>query len=168
MKPIPAETLMRLRAKMHRTASYKGHPHPDDIAQEYVMRLLEGYHEKATIDQAYVDICRLSSGRKGQPGYDAKRTLNMVASSDEQVKFYTNQPNPFEDFTIDDRLDLEKILSQLDCPRLIHIFTMRLKGFTLAEIGRDLKLTESRINQIVNREILLLRSPKKKRPMKGP
>lgn len=146
---------MSLRQRMVRHADIAKHPSPDDIASEYVCRLLEGYHQRATIAQAYIDICRLQTGRKGQPGYEAKKTLNMLAISEEQMDSTFRIP-AIEDLSVDDRLDLERAFSLIKCARTKEMFTLYLKGHNYGEIALIYELTESRVHQILNREMLRL------------
>lgn len=158
IRKLTEDVLLKLRARMVKQASANQHPHPEDIASEYVIRLLEGLHQRSTVGQAYIDIIRLQSGRKTQNGksnenYKARQSLTMVASSEEQEKFYANQPCMEHAVSIDDRLDLERILNKIKCERTIHIFKMVLQGYVLKDIAKDLGLTESRINQIVNRTL---------------
>lgn len=157
MKHLDQDTLIHLRKRMLRKAEISNHHSPEDIASEYVARLLEGYHTRATIDQAYIDICRLSSGRKGQPGYKAKKCLNNLALTEEQQDHADLQPNPFKTLDQDDLMDLEKQISRIQCGRTKDIFTYLLMGLTLQEIGDKYGLTQSRVQQIVSREITYLR-----------
>lgn len=152
---LTEDILLKLRSRMvkHATANY--HQHPEDIASEYVVRLLDGLHQRSTIGQAYIDIIRISTGRKGastEETYKSRQALTMVASSEEQETFYSNQPS-LDQISVDDLLDLQKVLSQIKCERTIHIFKMVLQGYVLKDIAKDLGLTESRINQIVNRTL---------------
>lgn len=154
---IPVETLLRLRLKMRKLAEVKRHPHPDDIASEYVMRLLQGLHAKASVDQAYIDIIRNTSGRKGGAGYQSRISLSKVASVEKQDYFTLSEPNPLEDLSIDDWIDLKRYLAKVECPRVAKVLTLRLEGNTLQEIAEVMDLTESRIQQIISREIERLR-----------
>jgi DNA-directed RNA polymerase specialized sigma24 family protein len=141
---------------MKRKADFSNHPDPEGIASEYVIRLMEGYHQRATVDQAYIDICRLTVGRKGQPGYEGKKRLNMLALTAEQNDHADLQPST-SNLTADQRLDLAKALGCIKNRRTRDIFDKVLKGWTYQDIADDLGLTLARIQQIVTREIVSIR-----------
>ncbi len=154
-KRLTDEVLLKLRARMVKHAVQNYHPHPEDIASEYVCRLLEGLHQRSTIGQAFIDIMRKSTGRKSastEETYKARQALTMVATSEEQEKFYSNQP-ALDRISIDDRMDLERKLNTIKCTRTTFIFRQLLMGYTQEEIADSLGLTLGRINQIVNRTI---------------
>lgn len=153
---LTQETLIKLRSRMKRKADYSGHSDPDGIANEYVVRLMEGYHQRATVDQAYIDICRLSTGRKGQPGYEAKKRLNMIPLTAEQNDHADLQPAP-STLSDDQRLDLERALKCIKDKRTLGIFLKVLDGWTYQAIADDMDLTLARIQQIVTREIIAIR-----------
>jgi len=52
----------------------------DDCAQEILKRMLEGRNQHQTIDQAVIDYLRTDSGRKGLPGYNARKKLQYAHS----------------------------------------------------------------------------------------
>lgn len=148
-RPITEKKLLQLRLKMVKHATHLGHWSPEDIASEYVVRLLEGLHQRATIGQAYIDIVRLVSGNKRQPGYKAKQALSMVASQEAQDHFTNTQPSVIQ-LTQDEMLDLEKACRSIKCTRSQFIVHQLLLGFTQREIANELGLTEGRVNQLVH------------------
>lgn len=137
---------------MLKKAQYKNHPFPEDVAQEYVCRLLEGLHAKATVDQAYVDIQRMRSGRKTQPGYEAKTRLASLAS-EKQMDATHLIPNEPPDLNVDEMIDLKMYMSKIKNPRMQVIFEMRLEGFTMLEIAKELGVTQSYIHQLIDAEL---------------
>lgn len=50
-----------------------------DIAQEYIKRVLEGRHAHALIDQAAIDIIRIWYGRLGTKAYRQRRAIDKGA-----------------------------------------------------------------------------------------
>lgn len=152
MPKISQSTLLKLHAKMLKKAQMKGHPFPDDVAQEYAMRLLEGLHAKATIDQAYVDILRLRSGRKTQPGYEAKKALASL-TTEKQMDHLAFIVDEREDLSQDEMLDLKRLMGRIKNPRMQTIFRLRLEGFTMLEIARSLDVTQAYIHQLIDLEI---------------
>lgn len=142
---------------MLRTAEIKKHNSPEDVAALYVVRLLEGYHTKATVDQAYIDICRLETGRKGQPGYEAKKCLNSLALTEEQQDHADLQPSLLDGLSIDDMIDLKALIKKIEHPKTKLVFHYWLQGYTLLEIGEMLDLSMGRIQQIVSLEIQALK-----------
>jgi DNA-directed RNA polymerase specialized sigma24 family protein len=159
-KKLTEEVLLKLRQRMVKHAFMTGHPHPEDVASEYVLRLLEGLHQRSTISQAYIDILRLQTGRKSHSSestYKARQALTMVASSEEQADFYENQPDVVSSLCIDDKLDLLARLESIRCKRTTYIVMKYLEGYVLREIADQLSLTESRVNQILNRALADLR-----------
>lgn len=150
-KRISTEDLLKLRSRMVKEAQSHFHTDPEGIASIYVIRLLEGLHAKATVSQAYIDIIRLESGRKGFKSYENRKSINQVASSEDQLSYMENQPEVL-DISVDDRLDLNQAL-QFVKPKYKPVFDKLLLGWKQAEIAEDIGLTESRVNQIITREI---------------
>lgn len=153
-KPLTDETLLSLRKRMLIHATQAGHREPEEIASEYVVRLLEGLHQSATISQAYIDILRLQSGRKGassEENYKKRQALTMVASTEEQEKYYATQADHEPAISVDEAMDLDRVLSTIKCPKKAKVFALYREGYTQDEIAVKMKLTLGRINQIINR-----------------
>lgn len=156
-KPITQAKLLELHSRMVREAFHRKHTDPQGIAAEYVARLLEGYHQKATVAQAYIDICRLTLGRKGQPGYLAKKRLNMLAVSDAQNQAAEFQPQE-TNLTPDQWIDLKRALGLIKSKRTQDMFHKVIQGWTYEAIADEYGLTLTRVQQIVSREIVSIRA----------
>ena len=137
---------------MVKCAQKKGHSSPEDIAQEYVCRLLQGLHSTATVDQAYIDIMRLTSGRKGLAQYDEKNTLNSLVS-EKQMDAIQLIPGHSSDLNVDELIDLQAILQKIKHPQSKKVFLLKIEGWTNSEIGNRLGVGEARISQILIKEI---------------
>lgn len=142
-RPLSDDVLIKLRTKMIRHATISNNPFPDDIANQYVINLLSGLHQHATISQAYVDILRTSSGRKSSEHYDTRMSLNSGTS--EVLDFLK------EDYTenLHDRLCVEKLIKLVSSQKLKKIFKFKLQGYTNLEIAEYFKVTEGRISQLI-------------------
>lgn len=150
---IDPSSLVKLHTKMVKCAQRKRHPSPEDIAQEYVCRLLEGLHQHATVDQAYIDILRLRSGRKGKgPGYDAKIRLHSL-TTEKQMDHLNLIVDDTSNLSPDELLDLKAILLKIKHPQTKKVFHYKLLGLNNKEIGKKLGVGESRISQIIKVEI---------------
>lgn len=156
-KEITPAVLKSLRDRMVKHAFTCGHREPEEIASQYVVRLLEGLHQTATIGQAYIDIVRLSSGRKSTTKaevYERRQALTMVASSEEQEAFYSNQPEvgPDLDAELDRKARWERIFNCIKDKRTRQIYAWYLQGWTQEEIAIELGLTPARVAQIISRQ----------------
>jgi DNA-directed RNA polymerase specialized sigma24 family protein len=152
-RELTEEVLLKLRSRMIKHASMNGHAHPEDIAQEYVVRLLEGHHQKATVSQAYIDILRKQTGRKGHKIYDAKRTLDSVVKTEAQLNSVLHQPNPDEGLSIDELIDLKNQLDQIQDSKLRKMFLLRLQGWTYEEIGIEFQYSQAYILLLIKQTI---------------
>jgi hypothetical protein len=148
---LTQKKLLHLQSRMIKEAQCRLHPDPEGIASIYVIRLLEGLHKKSTVSQAYIDILRLESGRKGFKSYDARLNINRVASSEDQLSYMENQPEVL-DISVDDRLDLHLALKFVK-PKYKPVFDKVLLGYKYGEIALEMGVMESRVHQIVTREI---------------
>lgn len=157
MPSIPVETLLKLKAKMIKCAQVHRHPDPEDVAHTYIVRLLEGYHTKATVDQAFIDILRLTISRSDLPGYGARRTLNKVATYRQVEKSpYAYGHDLLDGLTQDELLDLKDVINDIKDSRTKEVFNYLLLGYTQKEIAGKFELSEARINQIILRQINVL------------
>lgn len=155
--PTPDE-LLQLRKRMVKHATSAGNRHPEDIASEYVVRLLEGLHTRATISQAYIDIMRTKTGRKitngkcSEESYRSRQSLGMVASSEAQDNYVRTAP-VIEELSLDERIDLKRMVQRIKCTRTQEMISLKLEGYVNSEIAAKFSLTESRVHQIIDREI---------------
>lgn len=147
---IDEPTLIKLRARMVKCALKKKHRNPEDVASEYVLRLLEGLHQKTTVDQAYIDIVRTEANSRSKH-YQTQLNLNSNVEDPDLVLSFKEAPP--EDLTIDDRIDLERYVTGIKCPKMKHIITSRLMGYTLEEIAQELGVTQSYVQQLVTRQL---------------
>jgi len=151
-KCLTPETILTLHARMIKEAQSKGHRDPEDIAQSYVERLLMGLHAKATVGQAYIDIIRLTSGSKRMPGYAKKQALTMVATQDAIDSFnHSAQYDTHNMLFVG--LDIQKVMGLVRPGKCALCFSLLMAGLNQKEIAQKMGLTESRINQIISREI---------------
>lgn len=155
-KVLDEPTLLKLRLKMVKHASISRHPHPEDIASEYVVGLLQGLHAHQTIGQAYIDIVRRVTGRKGSPGYEFKLSMQMVPKTEKQANVVNLLEDVTQGLSVDQRIDLKKALGQIENERTKVILAKVLAGWGQQEIADEYGLTLSRINQIINRELAWL------------
>lgn len=150
---LTEEQLLKLRSRMIKHASISGHPHPEDIAQEYMCRLLEGLHKKATVGQAYVDILRATQANARSKNYQKQLDLHSVRPDSEIEKSSEEQ----DGLCTDELLDLKFIIESIEDTRVKRIFNMKLNGYNNLEIAEELNLTEGRISQIIMKETENLR-----------
>lgn len=138
-------TLMKLRTRMLKYAQTRknGRLTAEDIAQTYAMRLLEGLHKKATVQQAYIDIVRLQANSRSKY-YEDKLSLISVGSS-------ADVPEEAEvsELSQDETIDLKNILGTITNPKWELIVDLRLKGYTNKEIGCRVGMGEARVSQIL-------------------
>lgn len=148
---ITDEVLIKLRTKMIRHATTSNNPHPYDVANQYVVNLLSGLHQHATVSQAYVDILRTSSGRKSSENYDTRVGLN---SSTSEVLEHLQ-----EDHTesLHDHLCVEKLIELVHSQKLKKILKFKIQGYTNLEIAEYFNVTEARVSQIILKEYKRLR-----------
>jgi RNA polymerase sigma factor (sigma-70 family) len=125
---------------------------PDDAAQEYGLRMLEGKSQRATVGQALVDMIRERVGRTTAPGFLARMNLGHALYINDET--FDRGTDPYE--AIDQRLVLEKLVLRLK-EREQHIMLMYLEGYTLSEIAREFKVTQAYIHQLWHDATLLMR-----------
>lgn len=116
---------------------------PEDAGQEYALRIFEGLHQRATVGQAVCDMSRELMGRAGQPGYEAKKAVALALQTDPE-DIHTSH-KPFD--IVNRRLFLERAMKRLSHDEKI-VMLMFLEGYTYAEIGDFLDLSEGRISQL--------------------
>lgn len=147
-KKLTEETLMKLRQRMVVQASVKRDPYPEEVANEYVARLLEGLHKKSTVHQAYIDIKRTQMNLRSKYA-EAILSLEHGQANSEALGFLECKTN----LSMDEKIDLKRILSQIQDERTRWIFVQVLKGWTYQDIATELKLSLARVQQIVTRQI---------------
>lgn len=149
---------MELRARMIKHATFKGHQYPDDVAQEYCMRLLEGLHKHATVGQAYIDILRKTgAGTRNEKSFMAQ--ISLLNPHPESEKILDLLLEDTKAISIDQQLDLKQIISALPKERDRLFLLRRLDGTTHAEIAAEEGVTPSLIHQ---RETKLLNKLREK------
>ena len=145
-KKIKVETLLKLGERAGRESEKYHHlfGSPEDASQEYIKRLLEGYHSHATVGQAVVDMSRELMGRKGQPGYEAKKAVALAIQVDPN-EIRGTAYRPFD--VVNRRLFLEKAIQKLSRQQQ-GVIMLYLAGYTLEEISIEIGFSEARIHQI--------------------
>lgn len=138
---------------MVKHAFFKGHRFPDEVANEYVTRLLQGLHKKATIGQAYIDITRTHLNLRSKHK-EAIINLEYGSSNSDTLNVVTETPID----QAENRLALHSALSKITDERTQQIFGMLLEGYTYKKIAKRYKLTEGRIQQIIAKEIEYLKA----------
>jgi DNA-directed RNA polymerase specialized sigma24 family protein len=155
---LDEKTLLRLRHRMLVHARCKQHKSPEDIAQEYVMRLLEGLHAHATISQAYVDIVRLEANARSkffadQIAIHTPNRIHMQDSEDNDVHLVDTLPNPEPDLTTDEHIDFKHFMEHVSDGRMSEFIRLRIHGEAMKDIGTRYGLTESRVSQLLQAEV---------------
>ena len=129
----------------------------DDCAQEVIARMLAGQHQHSTIDQAVIDYLRTNSGRKGLPGYSARKKLEHAYSPEPRdmerlLNLANGRKSP-------DRLDFDECASwignQVDrgCLGLFYKWGLdeteigNLFGFSCSRVSQRLKRIQSCISE---------------------
>lgn len=122
----------------------------DDCVQYVLCQMLEGKHQRSTIDQIVIDYLRLCSGRKGMASFTERKNLEHAITHGSE-----------EDAAFDGRDSREQSFAGMDCERMLnHIgdkidrgcFVMFHKwGLSDAEIGHIFGFSQSRVSQRVER-----------------
>jgi RNA polymerase sigma factor (sigma-70 family) len=137
---------MELRARMIKHATFKGHKYPDDIAQEYCMRLLEGLHKHATVGQAYIDILRKTqAGTRNEKSFMAQ--TNLLNPHPESEKILGLLLEDTRIISLDEQIDLKQVLEALPREKDRQFLLRRLDGCTHAELAAEEGVTASLIHQ---------------------
>jgi DNA-directed RNA polymerase specialized sigma24 family protein len=146
-RSIKLETLLKLKSRAEIESLKDGtatlYGGAEDAGQEYVLRLLEGKHRRATVSQAMVDMSREIIGRKGQPKFEAAKAVATAFPTDPEL-IRTSQ-RPFD--VVNRRLFLEKAMNSLTRKEKVFILAF-LDGNNLREIGDLMGFTASRASQI--------------------
>jgi DNA-directed RNA polymerase specialized sigma subunit len=130
-------------------ATKRRNPHAEEIAAEYVVRLLSGRHKKATVSQAYIDIVRVTQVNTRSKYKDLQYCLQNSLTKTGEMPQFEEEPK----LSMDSILDLKKIMSLLKDERLLSIFTQYLEGKNFNDIAKNLKVTESYIHQLFKKEV---------------
>ncbi len=154
---LTEEKLLKLRHRMLVHARYKQHRSPEDVAQEYVMRLMEGLHSHATVSQAYVDILRIEANGRSKYFQDQ---LNINSPNrtqqdgeDNDIHMVDTLPNPEPDLTADEHIDFKYFMDHVSDGRISEFIRLRIYGEAMKDIGTRYGLTESRISQLLQFEV---------------
>jgi len=115
---------------------------PEDVAQEILLRMLEGRHQKSTISQAVIDYQRRNLGRPLKSNAEYKR--QGFNHPTELVEIYHN---PWTQ--IEARMDCQTLIKQLSS-RDQQIFVLYfILGLTAQEIADQYDLSEDTIFYII-------------------
>lgn len=112
----------------------------DDLAQEVACRILEGRHQRSTIDQMVIDYLRSSQGQG-----EAKRKL-LKALPLESVK---KHPCRLSENRILSRLTLLSLSKTLTAREIEIILLYFAQGLSFREVGEIYRLSASRILRII-------------------
>lgn len=134
----------RIQASFFRIT--KGNEDPSDCVQEILLRMLEGRHKHATIDQCVVDYLRMQSGRKGSVSYSTRINLN---NSDSLEPGKNDQPIELGPRRESSDRDLHWFVNELRGSREGDMMSMQLEGYSLKEIGSVYGFSESRASQLL-------------------
>lgn len=162
VSPLTDKEILKIKRRVKRYLnSYNLGFLQEDCVHEIICRYLEGYHAKATIEQATIDYLRLSIGDK--------RTGSGILKHNAILQWQEKTPDILFDKLqdVENKIDAHKILSKLDeNPRFARAAKMArlyfIEGYRLREIGEEFNLTESRITQILKRVIRRLSESVKK------
>ncbi len=147
---------MELRARMIKHAAFKGHQYPDDVAQEYCMRLLEGLHKHATVGQAYIDILRKTgAGTRNEKSFMAQ--ISLLNPHPESEKILDLLLEDVKVISVEEKLDLKQIIQALPREKDRQLLLRRLEGTTHAELAAEEGVTPSMVHQRETKLILKLR-----------
>ena len=124
---------------------------PEDVAQEYACRLLEGRHQRATVYQALLDMAREKADQR-RPGYQQQIALNLALPVDPaDIHIGVDQIS-----RIDDMMTIEKLTECLSDKQFM-VIELSLKGYNLAEIADLLGFTISYIQQVYTKSVVKMR-----------
>lgn len=152
-RKIPVEKLLKLQKRMLFEATKRRNPHAEEIAAEYVVRLLSGLHKRATVSQAYIDIVRATQTNTRSKYKEAQYNLqNSLTKTGEMPQIEEASPT-----SMDDLLDLKKVISLVKDQRHLYVFKQYLEGKNFNDIAKSLKLTESRVHQMFKIELERIR-----------
>jgi len=146
---LKLDTLLKLRQKaLFGSVKYgRLFDSPEDAANEYVARLLEGLHNKATIHQALTDMAR----KKGDPRRKYyKEQINVSFTVPIELKKLQLDYDPTD--IIENRIMIRQLFEKLTTQQKTVIFLF-LEGHTYLEIGKQMKLSAARIQQIHDKSI---------------
>lgn len=155
MTQLPQDFADKLKQRIEHLCRTKFAQHdPDDLFQEVYLKFAMNRESKQTVEQAMIDVIRLTDGRKGMAHYEARRAFKNAVDYDE-LKAH-EAPDLFG--RINSSLDLEKAMSVLDERERFVIQEFFFNGTLGADIGRALKITESRAMQIKESALLKMRA----------
>jgi DNA-directed RNA polymerase specialized sigma24 family protein len=105
----------------------------DDCVQECLLKFWQN-GKGQTVDQAVIDFLRTQSGRKGEPGYEAKLSLQNAVELPDSLSYESKAV----EINVTDDLD----------GRMKYICDLYCEGYTFREISVYLGVTESRVSQM--------------------
>nr|BFD64949.1 hypothetical protein BdHM001_36300 [Bdellovibrio sp. HM001] len=130
----------------------------EDLKQEYLTRLLEGLHKRATVGQAVIDIYRVMVANSKTSDYEARRN---AATGPASLEDWTPFADPTE--SIENRLAISSLTKHLP-ERDQYIINKILSGDSQRDVADELGLTESRLSQIYLRIIERLKEIAARKP----
>jgi RNA polymerase sigma factor (sigma-70 family) len=153
-RKVKVDQLLKLMARASYEATKYGRlvNTPEDAAQEYAARLLEGRHQRATVPQAMLDIVHANTGKPVMPGYEQKKNMFLAMPVDSER--ITTGHNPTN--KINQRIFLSQAIAKLD-ERSQVILSMYLEGFTLKEIADEYGCTMSYVQQLWKKAVIDIR-----------
>jgi RNA polymerase sigma factor (sigma-70 family) len=149
-RKIKVDKLLELGARAGESSKEFGRlfDSPEDVSQEYIMRLLEGKHQHSYVGQAVIDMARDLTGRKGLPGYEARKAVAFAIQTDPDL--IRNSHRPFD--VVNRRLFLEKAMNKLSRKEKVFILAF-LDGNNLQEIADLMGFSAARASQIWDKVI---------------
>lgn len=140
------EDLLKLRERVNWLCSDRFYwLDPEDAFQSVCLKFLERPNSKSTVEQMIIDVMRTQHGRKGSTGYKGKMRIRSAVNYEDHFKHKTSEENPY--LGIDNKLDLEKLLSAVDDEKALQILELiYVRGWKQCEVAKFFNVSATMIS----------------------